>query len=919
MAKIFIVLLTLVCLNFCNSAEYHIEAVNLSCEKTVCPLGVEAQTPALGWQISSEGRNVVQKAYRILVADSREALDSDEGNCWDSGKTKSDNSIQIIYKGRELQPVETYYWKVKLWDEQNNESEWSDVSYWQMGLTTPASWSGAQWIAFRELPHEKRVVPGIHGRGGDSMGKMEDTLPLLRTEFDVAKPVEKATAFVSGLGHFEMNINGRKVGDHFLDPGWTQYDQYALYVTFDVTSLLKEGKNACGLMLGNGFYHTPRERYLKCVVSYGYPKAICKLLIEYTDGTIDEVVSNTGWKTAPSPVTFTGIYGGENYDARLEQRGWDLPGFDDSQWQQAMTVNGPQLRPQTATPLKVMEEITPVRIFRSKKGDWVYDLGQNASGIIRITLDADRGKSVRIWPGELLDDDSTVTQKASGEPFLFEYTAAGKGKETWQPQFTYYGFRYLMLEGAVPEGMDNPKKLPVVTDICGLHTRNSAPQTGTFSCSSDLFNRIFQLIDWSVKSNMASVLTDCPHREKLGWLEVTHLMGTSIQYNYNINSFYGKILDDMSVSQLPDGLIPDIAPEYVVFVNGFRDSPEWGSAYVILPWYLYQWYGDKRPMRKHYEGMKRYVDYLGSKADSHIVSHGLGDWYDLGPKHPGASQLTSKGVTATAVYYYDVCIMQKVAGLLGYRDDEEKYRQLASGIKAAFNKTFFNEEGKYYDRNSQTANAMALYMNLTEPQNRQAVFENILADLEERNYSQTPGDIGFRYFLRVLESEGASETIFAINNRDDVPGYGFQLAKGATALTESWAALRFVSNNHCMLGHLMEWFYSGLAGIRQAENSVAFREIIIKPEPVGDITHTSASYISPYGKIVSEWKIENGRFFLNVNIPANCSAQIYFPSGDLKSLKENDKTFRAKKYTDEKGNKAVKVGSGNYRFAINMY
>ena len=650
------------------------------------------------------------------------------------------------------------------------------------------------------------------------------------------------------------------------------------------------------------------------MVSYGFPKAICKIVFEYADGSKAELATDGSWKTAASPITFSGIYGGESYDARLEQKGWDRPGFDDSPWRQALTVSGPpQLRSQTAKPLKIMETIEPKTVFQAKNGEWVYDLGQNASGVISLSVKGKTGQSIQVWPGELIDDDSLVTQRATGSPYWFEYTMAGADDETWQPRFTYYGFRYLMLKNAVPAGVPNPRNLPVVTHLQGLHTRNAAPQSGTFVCSNALFNRIYHLIDWSIRSNMVSVLTDCPHREKLGWLEQAHLMGNSIQYNYNLYHLCDKVIDDMRDAQLPNGMVPDIAPEYVVFLGGFRDSPEWGSAYVILPWYHYQWYGDPRPLAANYEGMKRYIEYLTSTADNHIVSHGLGDWYDLGPKPPSVSQLTSKGVTATAFYYYNVTIMQQVAKLLGKTEDETQFNALALKIKEAFNRKYFINDTKQYDRGSQTANSMAIFMNLVEPENRQAVFENILKDLKSRDYALTPGDIGFRYLLRVLENEGASETIFTINNRNDVPGYGFQLAKGATSLTESWAALRYVSNNHCMLGHLMEWFYSGLAGISQAEESVAYRQIVIRPTPVGDITSATATYESPYGHVVSDWKKEGDAFYLHVEIPANTTALVYFPENyNLKSLTENDQKFRAKTTKDG----ALKIGSGTYSFKM---
>ena len=915
MNRFLVFVLLVACFSCGQNQPSSLKVRNLTCEHAVNPLGIETSSPALAWQIFSDDRNVLQKGYQILVAESLEQLDANVGDCWDSGKVTSDNSIQVFYGGKPLHPAATYYWKAKVWDRRGNESDWSEPQIWQMGLLSADDWSNAQWIALQEQPVGQRIVPGIHGDGPSELGDMKNILPIFRREFQVEKPLKKATVFVSGLGHFEMRLNGKKVGDHFLDPGWTNYEQYALYVTFDVTSYLNEGANACGIMLGNGFYHTPRERYRKCVVSYGYPKTICKIILEYADGAKTELVTDESWKVASSPITFSSIYGGESYDARLEQEGWDQPSFDDSQWQQALTVAGtPELRSQTATPLKIMETFEPQTFFQSKNGEWVYDLGQNASGIIRLGVKGAKGQNIQLFPGELIDNDSAVTQRASGSPFWFEYTMAGRGEEHWQPRFTYYGFRYLMLKGAVPQGAPNPHHLPVVTHLQGLHTRNAAPQSGTFTCSNELFNKIFHLIDWSIRSNMASVLTDCPHREKLGWLEQSHLMGSSIKYNYNINRICNKIIDDMYAAQLPNGMVPDIAPEIVVFAGGFRDSPEWGSAYVILPWYLYQWYGDQRPLNDNYEGMKRYVAYLTSTANDHIVSHGLGDWYDLGPNSPGESQLTSKGVTATAIYYYDVQIMRQAAKLLGKREDEAYFTALAADVKGAFNRHFFNAETKQYDRNSQAANAMAIYMDLVEPENRQAVFNNILKDLESRNYSLTPGDVGFRYLLRVLESEGASETIFTINNRDDVPGYGFQLARGATALTESWAALRYVSNNHCMLGHLMEWFYSGLAGIRQTEKSIAFRNIIIRPEPVGDITSAIATYESPYGKIVSDWKKEGDIFYLNVEIPSNTTAIVYFPTKNIKSLTENNQKFKVKTTKDG----GMKIGSGRYCFKIQL-
>jgi alpha-L-rhamnosidase len=913
-----------ICLLFCllpfGAFAQSLKVLNLQCEYKTNPMGIEAATPKLSWQLRSDAHGVVQTNYRVLVADDAAKLEANNADIWDSGKVPSNMSLQIACNGKALKPAQTYYWKVMVWDNHGKVSSWSDIASWQMGLLTKADWLGADWIAYDQLPDSSAIVPFYHGKGPKKLGAANDVLPLMRKTFNVTGKLKKATLYLCGLGHFELSLNGKKVGDHFLDPGWTKYDKQALYVPFDVTNQLLSGKNTVGVMLGNGFYYIPRDRrYRKLTGAFGYPKMICRLVLEYDNGRVDNVVSDGSWKTAPSPVTFSSIYGGEDYNAGIEQLGWDTNNFNDGQWQGVVKVDGiPQLNAQMADPLKIMQAFKPQSKKQLTGGAWIYDLGQNFSGIPEISVQGKKGDTVRIIPAELLNEDGSANQKASGGPHYYNYILKGNGVETWHPLFTYYGFRYLQVQGAVPQKEVNSRQLPVIVEMKGLHTRNAAGTVGNFSCSNELFNKTFKLIDWAMKSNMASVFTDCPHREKLGWLEEAHLVGSSLHYNYDIVGLARKCINDMRISQTEDGLIPEISPEYVKFDEPFRDSPEWGSNAVILPWYVYQWYGDKEVLTQNYDMIKRYLAYLDKKSQTHLLYQGLGDWYDLGPKPPGVSQLTPQGITATSLYYYDLDIAGKIALLLGKKDDTEGYKKLAAEVKLAYNQKFFNAETKQYGTGSQAANAMSVYAGLVEPQYKAAVVNNIVKDLRDRGNSLTAGDIGYRYLLRVLDDEGRSDVIFDMNSRADVPGYGYQLAHGATALTESWAALPSVSNNHFMLGHLMEWFYSGLAGIRPAEDAIAFNKIEIRPEVVGDVISTKANYHSPYGNISSSWKKEKEQFKLEVSIPANTTASIFLPAknnGVITVDGQNIKTRHDLKFIGYHDGKAeIKAGSGNYTF-----
>lgn len=887
--------------------------VNLKVENRNNPLGVDSKQPVFSWQLSSQQRNVLQTAYQILVADDSLLLKKNIGNIWDSKQQQSSASIQVNYKGKQLKSAQKYFWKVMVADNKGNISS-SNIAYWQMGLLDEQAWNKAQWIAYDELPDSNKIIPHVHQSGKKAWGKRPDILPLLRKDFITAKTVKSATAFISGLGHFEMFLNGKKVGNNFLDPGWTNYSKQALYVTFDITNVLTRGSNAIGVQLGNGFYYIPSERYRKMTGAFGYPKMICRLLIEYTDGTKQNVISDETWKAAPSPIIFSSIFGGEDYDANKEQIGWNEKGFNDVSWKSAIVVTGHPLQPQTTEPVKIMQEFLPVKSTKIREGVYVYDLAQNMSGIPEITVKGNKGDTIKIIPAELINTDGTVNQQATGKPHFYQYILKGTDEEVWHPLFTYYGFRYLQIENAKLAKENNPKYLPEIIAVKGLHIRNAAKRIGNFSSSNTLFNQTDKLIDWSIKSNMMSVFTDCPHREKLGWLEQTYLVGSSVKYAYDIATLCKKTINDIKHAQTDQGLIPEIAPEFVQFDGAFRDSPEWGSAAIILPWFMYQWYGDTNMLIENYSMMKKYISYLQTKDSSRILLQGLGDWYDLGPNRPGVSQLTPKGLTATATYYYIAKLMKQIALVLNYNADAIAYANLSSEIFMAFNNKFFNTTTQQYGSGSQTSNAMALYMGLANDSDKQAVLNNLITDIKSRNNALTAGDIGYKYLLKVLSDAGRSDIIFDMNNRKDVPGYGYQIAKGATALTESWQALPNVSNNHFMLGHIMEWFYESLAGIGQASNSVAYKSIVIKPENVGDLTFAKANYQSPYGLIASDWKMEENLFKFNVAIPANTNAIIYLPAKKSSIITQNGAVVKPVKF--ENGKAIIHIGSGDYIFLV---
>ena len=763
-------------------------------------------------------------------------------------------------------------------------------------------WQRAMWIAME--PVDTIVTYGFHGEGearrylGDKRIGMY-RMPMFRKVFDVESKVVSAKAWVCGLGHFDFYLNGRKVGDHFLDAGWTKYDKEVEYVEFDVTAMLRKGKNVAGVMLGNGFYNVPRERYFKLTNSFGNPKLRFLMRIHYADGRDVWLASDTNWTCVPSPITFSSIYGGEDYDARLEQAGWnESAAFDDSHWQRSIpaTIDGKpyeiKMKPQRGTALKERQLLQPIRHWQNSSGKWIYDFGQNFAGFVRYDVSGgDTGAEILLTPSELLREDDKPNL-SMGSPVYWKYVnARPETRKSVQPRFHYYGFRYIEMEGGVPEGEANPDNLPVLANVTGVHISNEMEEVGTFHCSNELFNRIHDLIDWAIRSNMASIITDCPHREKLGWLEQAHLMQHSMMYRYDLRALYHKLMSDMKASQWDNGCIPTIAPEYVRFASGFEDTPEWGSAFILCPWYYYQWYGDDSLVRTYYDDMKRYIDYLTSRAEHHIIDYGLGDWYDIGPNPPGYAQLTPVALSATAIYYYDICTMQQIADILGKTSDAQAFADLALQVKSAFGNRFPGIDGGIpthangqesglaeAQTMSQTALSMALVTGLTN--NHDGTLAQLIADIERRNYALTAGDVGYSFLVRALSDAGRADILYKMNSKEDAPGYAWQLQHGATSLTESWQAYDNVSNNHLMLGHLMQWFYSQVGGIRMQDGTIGWRHILIDPHPVGNVTSASTTFRSPRGMITTDWKVKNGKCTVTFSIPDGCDAVVAIPQAD---------------------------------------
>ena len=904
-------ILLLLCLP-CLAQAKNITVSRLTCEMQEGMVVVEGY-PRLGWAMSSSENGTRQTAYQVEI---REACTG--RSVWNSGKVKSSQSQLISTQEADIHRYSpySYVWRVRVWDETDAPSEWSREAKFRLA---PEGFSSAKWIG--AITREDARLPEGRRFHGAELKKPEvkaawaavDTLAkksiCLRREFRTDKKVVEATASVCGLGFYEFSLNGKKVGDSEFAPLWSDYDKSVYYNTYDVTELLQKGENVAGVLLGNGFYNVQGGRYRKLLISFGAPTLLFSLVINYEDGTRETIYSDNDWKYDLSPITFNCIYGGEDYDARREQKGWNKIGFNDRQWRPVVVQEAPKgmLRPQKAAPVKIMErydvqkvtKLTPEQIASACKSTkrtvdpsaFVLDMGQNLAGFPEITVRGKRGQKVTLIVAEALTDEGACNQRQTGRQHYYEYTLKGEGDETWHPRFSYYGYRYIQVEGAVLKGQKNPGKLPVLKNIQSCFVYNSARKVSTFECSNPIFNAAHRLIEKAVRSNMQSVFTDCPHREKLGWLEQVHLNGPGLLYNYDLTAFAPQIMRNMADAQHANGAMPSTAPEYVVFegpgMDAFAESPEWGGALVIFPYMYYETYGDDSLIKKYYQNMRRYVDYLSTRADRHILSFGLGDWYDYGDFRAGFSRNTPVPLVATAHYYMSVEYLIKAASIVGNDYDVRYYSSLAYDIMVAFNERFLNHDTAQYGTGSQCSNALPLFLRLTQSAGHQGIYEmdhrlnrkvfmNLVKDVEAHGNRLTTGDVGNRYLIQTLANYGADELIYKMFNHEEAPGYGFQLKFGATTLTEQWDPRQGSSWNHFMMGQIDEWFFNSLAGIRPYVKN-GYQIVGIAPKPVGDLKYVKCSYDTPYGVIAVDWTHESGTFTLNLSVPVNTTAVVTLP------------------------------------------
>ena len=955
----------------CSAA---IETRDLRCEYLVNPLGIDATSPRLSWILTSSRRGEMQTAYQILVASSAKLLDQESGDLWDSGKVASDESSQIVYSGSPLISREECFWKVRAWDADGHPGSWSPAAHWQMGLLQPADWdakwiqakapapvSGAQLVirhatygaeggvmdvtdllARRVKDNHLALVVNNRNMGrdpaanevkllrvnyelGGHASEMEiaenqmlaipenlASVPWLRKSFAVDQPVRRAVLYVSALGLYEAHINGKQVGDHVLAPDWTDYRKRVRYQAYDVTALLKRGQNAMGALLANGWYsgHIGNGGFQ----FFGKtPAFLGQLEITYADGHTDRIVTDDSWKSHPSAILSTDFMEGENHDARLEVKNWDEPTVAEKDWTTVALRDdpAPPLEGQVMEPVREIQQLKPKTISEPKPGGWVYDLGQNMVGVVRLKVSAPAGTKVTLRHAEMLNPDGTLyTRNLRGAPSIDHYICKGGGVETWQPQFTFHGFRYVELSGL-------PDK-PGLDAVTGIVISSDTARTGEFACSDARINQLQSNIQWGQRGNYISVPTDCPQRdERLGWMGDAEVFVRTATYNADIAAFFSKWLVDVDDGQTAAGAFSSVSPD----TNAGHGAPAWGDAGVICPWTIYEVYGDKRILERHLPAMTRWVDYLKLHSDGLIRDRDrggdYGDWLSIGADTP-------KDLIGTAFFAYSTHLLAKSCKAIGRTEEAAKYEQLFQDIKKAFDERYVAPDGRIKG-NTQCGYAMALKFELLPDELRPKAAQYLEEDIEAKKNHLSTGFVGVSYLLPVLTQSGKADAAYRLLLQDTFPSWLFSVKQGATTIWERWDGWTpekgfqdpgMNSFNHYSLGSCGEYLFGGIGGIRPA--SPGFKTILIDPVIRPGLTWAKTSYNSVQGRIATDWKVEGKRLALEVTVPANTTATVCIPAAAdtvTEGGKPIGKTTGLKFLRQENGKTILEAGSGTYQFA----
>ncbi|MFC5471546.1 family 78 glycoside hydrolase catalytic domain [Cohnella suwonensis] len=864
------------------------------------PLGLDVRKPRLGWKLVSGERGAVQSAYRVVVASSREALDRDEGDLWDSGIVASRQSVNVVYEGIALASGQECHWKVCVRDGKGRASDWSEPALWTMGLLERGDWK-AKWI----------------GRKKEA-GLEFQPCPYVRKAFKVRSGLRRATAYATALGLYDLRVNGERVSPPFA-PGWTDYNVRVQTQAYDLTGLLQEGGNALGAVVGDGWY-AGTVGFLGRHVYGERPFFLLQLHLEYEDGSFERVCTDESWRTAKGPIVYSDMIKGEAYDARLEWEDWALPGFDDLAWET------PDVRPGyngllTGTPeppIRVTETLRPVSVRRTDSGTYIFDMGQNMVGWTRLRARGPRGAKVTVSHAEMLRPDGSLYLDNLREAVQQEhYTLRGEGEETYEPSFTFHGFRYVEVIGYPGE--------PGPDDIAGQVVHSDMPVSGKLETSNPMIDKLYANITWGQRGNFLSVPTDCPQRdERLGWTGDAQIFARTASYNMDASRFFNKYVIDMIDCQQPSGAFTDVAPDagwirhknWNTRLNWYApDNSGWGDAGVIIPWTLYLMYGDVRVLESNYGAMVRWVEYLRSTTDG-LVRPGYAnyaDWLSIGADTPNE-------VLATAYFAYGTKLLASIAGVLGKREDEAVYGELFGRIAEAFRSAFVGEDGRIFG-DTQTVYVLALQFGLLTEEQRAAAVGRLVADIESRGNRLSTGFLGVGYLLPSLTDNGRLDVAYRLLLQEEFPSWMYSIKHGATTIWERWDGWTenggfqtpsMNSFNHYSLGSVGEWMYRYMAGIEADPSAPGFERAVIRPRPGGDLKRVAAEYETPYGTVASAWSVgADGSFRLQVSVPANASAVVHVPGANprLSGAADGVEAFGV-----EAGAARFLIGSGDYVF-----